>query len=191
MLEQAAEHLKPYGTRVSLTRADLANLPFDAEFDGIFSTAVFHWVKDHDALFASLARALRPGGWLIAQCGGGPNIRDVRSRSQELMESPRYASYFKTFENPWEYAGAEITADRMQRAGFTDVKAWLESAPIRFANAAEYKAFMVPVILRSYLNVLPTEDLKDQFADDLINEAVKDPNFHLDYWRLNISGSRA
>ncbi|HVZ17668.1 MAG TPA: methyltransferase domain-containing protein [Terriglobales bacterium] len=190
MLDQAAEHLKPYDSRISFLRADLAHLPFNSEFDGIFSTAAFHWVKDHNALFASLFRSLRPGGWLIAQCGGGPNLKDVRRRANKLIDSPRYASYFGAFENPWEYADAETTANRMRRAGFTDVRTWLESSPIHFNSAGEYKAFMVPVILRSYLNVLPNDRLKQQFADDLIDEAVKDPNFHLDYWRLNLSGTR-
>src|SRR5947209_3180232 len=57
MLDQAAKHLKSYDGRISFVRADLANLPFDNEFDGIFSTAAFHWVKDHNALFASLFRS--------------------------------------------------------------------------------------------------------------------------------------
>lgn len=191
MLDQAAEHLKPYGGRVTFVRADFANLPFNSEFDGIFSTAAFHWIKDHEALFRSLARSLKPGGWLVAQCGGGPNIRDVHSRCQNLMDSPRWASYFRTFESPWLYADAEITADRLRRTGFIDVKTWIEPSPVRFNSAAEYKAFMVPVILRPYLSLLPTEELKNQFADDLINEAVKDPVFHLDYWRLNLSGRKA
>jgi len=190
MLDQAAEHLQNFGSRVTFIRSDLAHLPFTAEFDGIFSTAAFHWVKDHDALFRSLARSLKPGGWIIAQCGGGPNLRDVRLRAQKLMDSPRYASYFRDFQNPWEYADDITTADRMGRAGFVDVKTCLESAPIRFGSAAEYKAFMVPVILRSYLNMLPNEKLKEEFSDELIDNAVKDPSFHLDYWRLNMEGKK-
>jgi len=190
MLDQAAEHLKRYNGRVTFAKADLAALPFDNEFDGVFSTASFHWVKDHEALFRSLARSLKPGGWLIAQCGGGANLHDVRLRAQKLIDRPRYAPYFRNFESPWEYAGDTVTADRMRCAGFVDVNVWLESAPIRFASADDYKAFMVPVILRNYLLTLPTEELKDQFANDLIDEAVKDPAFHLDYWRLNMEGKK-
>ena len=191
MLDQASEHLKPYGGRVTLVRGDLANLPFTNEFDGIFSTACFHWVKDHNALFASLARSLKPGGWLIAQCGGGANLRDVRTRAKKLMDSPKYVSYFRNFENPWEYADAETTADRMGRAGFTAIKGWLESAPTRFNSAAEYKAFLGPVILRSYLNMLPNETLKNEFVDDMVNEAARQGEYLLDYWRLNLEGKKA
>src|SRR3954470_6437958 len=34
--------------------ASVAALPFQSIADGIFSTATFHWVRDHEALFRSL-----------------------------------------------------------------------------------------------------------------------------------------
>ena len=46
--------------------------------DAILSTATFHWVPDHDALFRNLAAVLRPGGRLVAQCGGAGNIASVQ-----------------------------------------------------------------------------------------------------------------
>ena len=77
MLSKAREHLARYGSRVSLIACDLLHLPFESSFDGIVSTAAFHWVLDNDRLFANLRRALVPGGWLEAQCGGGPNVTDL------------------------------------------------------------------------------------------------------------------
>src|SRR5207244_8478409 len=53
----------------------------DDPVDAIFSNAVFHWVPDHDRLFARLHAALRPGGRLVAQCGGHGNIAKVREIS--------------------------------------------------------------------------------------------------------------
>jgi len=185
MLQQAAKHLQPYAGRISFVHSDLTHLPFNAEFDGIFSTAAFHWVKDHEALFASLARSLKPGGWIVAQCGGGANLHDVHERTKQLMFSSKYAQYFRDWQSPWEFADDKITANRMARAGFTDIQTSLEPSPVRFGSANEYKAFMEPVILRPFLNVL-REELKQQFVNELVDESVKDPNFHLDYWRLNL-----
>jgi trans-aconitate 2-methyltransferase len=190
MLDQATEHLEQYAGRISFVRADLANLPFDNEFDGIFSTASFHWVKNHDALFASLARSLKPSGWIVAQCGGGPNLADVHARTERLMNLAKYKRFFEDWPDPWEFADDKTTADRMRRAGFTDVETWLESSPIRFGSAEEYKAFMEPVILRPFLNLITDSKLKRDFVNELVDAAFPDPNFHLDYWRLNLQAKK-
>jgi len=55
MLASARQHL---GARVQFLAADLLHLPFERAFDGIVSTAAFHWVLDHDRLFLNLRRAL-------------------------------------------------------------------------------------------------------------------------------------
>lgn len=90
MLVTARDHLIPqFGLRVHFVVADLQNLPFEHSFDGIFSTAALHWVPDHLRLFGSLFRALRPGGWLRAQCGGGPKpdpLKNAHGRAHGCAE---------------------------------------------------------------------------------------------------------
>src|SRR5580765_7855963 len=41
---------------------DAEALPFEGEFDAVFSNAALHWVRDHDALLDGVARALRRPG---------------------------------------------------------------------------------------------------------------------------------
>ena len=94
MLSAAREFLAPFGGRVELVLADAKALPFRDAFDGIFSTATFHWIKDHDRLFASLFRALRPGGWLCTQCGGAGNTARLLARVSALCATEPYAAYF-------------------------------------------------------------------------------------------------
>src|SRR5689334_14433119 len=67
---------------IKLVLSDFRALPFVGAFDFVFSTAAFHWAPDHDALFASIFHALRPGGRLVAQCGGGANLAAAREREQ-------------------------------------------------------------------------------------------------------------
>ena len=78
MVRLAHDNLKAdFAGRVRFVAGDLVALPFRECFDGIFSTASFHWVFDHDALFRNLFASLKKGGWLHAQCGGGaPTSRD-------------------------------------------------------------------------------------------------------------------
>ncbi len=187
MLTQASEHL---GNRVCFVQADLTHLPFDSAFDVIFSTATFHWVLDHPAMFASLARALKPGGKIEAQCGGGGNLKDVHRRIRALMASPRYSRFFANWKHPWEFAGAETTAERMERAGFTDIETWLEPAAFKLGSEQEYRDFLAPVILRPFLNAIGDPDLRKQFEEDVVRQAADDPTFELDYWRLNLRGTK-
>jgi SAM-dependent methyltransferase len=53
-------------------------LPFDSEFDAVFSNAVLHWVHDHGAMLAGVYRALKPGGRFIAEMGGHGNVAAIR-----------------------------------------------------------------------------------------------------------------
>ena len=189
MLGTASDHLKAkFGQRVDLVVADLQALPFENAFDGIVSTAAFHWVPDHDRLFRSLHRALRPSGWLHAQCGGGPNLLNLRNRVNKLATTPPYASFFASFREPWVFADAETAADTLQRAGFLDIEAGLESAFTIQDDSTQYSEFLPAIILRTHLECLPDSDLRARFVADLTEQAAADdPPFSLDYWRLNLS----
>src|SRR4051794_10766200 len=107
MVESARSRLAAYRDRVELVVADLARpLPLPAgSVDDVLSTATFHWVSDHDALFANLARVLGPGGRLVAQCGGGDNIVRVRAAIGAAGE---------TWDGPWTFATADATRARLE-----------------------------------------------------------------------------
>src|ERR1700712_2202190 len=57
MVEQAKVRL---GDDVEAFAQDLLELTLDAPVDAILSTATFHWIGDHETLFARLYDALRP-----------------------------------------------------------------------------------------------------------------------------------
>jgi trans-aconitate 2-methyltransferase len=95
MIGKARTTLQQFGERITVEQRDLLELPFSNIFDLIFSTAVFHWIKDHERLFNVLFRALRPGGLLFAQCGGGPNLKKVRDRIRQLVTAENSSSISK------------------------------------------------------------------------------------------------
>jgi trans-aconitate 2-methyltransferase len=140
MLRAAHQHLGPrFGSRIHLAQADAAALPFYHAVDAIFSTATFHWVLDHDRLFASLYAALKPGGRLVAQCGGGRNIERIHGRCLALMRKPGFAPYFTRWSEPWYYADAAATAARLARAGFSGIRTGVVRAPVVFEDADSFR----------------------------------------------------
>ena len=191
MLGNARENLADFGDQVSFLQAYMADLPLDNEVDCVFSTAAFHWVQDHDALFRSLFRALRTGGKLIAQCGGDPNLEKTYSRAKQVIaEKKEFAHYFHNFSEPVHFASPEQTSGRLRRAGFADAEAWLESTPATIGDAQTYREFLQTVVLRAHVAKLPIAG-----AEYLLHRmrelgAEDDPAFTLDYWRLNINANK-
>jgi trans-aconitate 2-methyltransferase len=171
--------------------ADALAVPFRSAFDVVFSTATFHWVLDHSLLFRSLYDVLRPGGRLEAQCGGGANLERVHARALELMASERFRRYFHDWRSPWNYAAASETTDRLRRAGFRNIRCWLEEAPTSFTEVARFREFLEKIILRSFVARLGAGVDRDAFLDTIVQHAERDdPPFTLDYWRLNISAAK-
>jgi trans-aconitate methyltransferase len=190
MVREARITLRTFGERVTIEQRDLLELPFLDTFDLIFSTAVFHWIKDHERLFRVLFRALKPGGLLFAQCGGGPNLKRVRDRVQQLITAGKFGQYFKSWQRVWEYPGPELTAERLRQAGFTEVVCSLEEAAVRFADEKRYGDFLSTMILHPYLERLPASS-RVEFKDAIVRQAALDrPPFVLDYWRLNLQGRK-
>src|SRR5882672_8755879 len=197
MLRTAEELLRPeFGNRVTFLSADVGNLLSEHpavtnSFDGIFSTATFHWVLDHDRLFHNLFHALRPGAWLHAQCGGDGNLARLLQRFRVLADSPGLRPFLAEARSPWTYANDLETSERLRRIGFVDVETGLEPAPAFFDSANAYREFVESVILRSYLPLIPDEQLQRGLLDNLTRQAGNDnPPFELDYWRLNLHATR-
>ena len=168
------------GERATVWRQDVLELELDEPVDAIVSTATLHWVKDHDALWPRLARALRPGGMLEIQCGGRGNIARVREAidAAAAETAPELAGW-----SPWTFAGPEETEARLVRAGFTPIRCWLEERPTHPDDAA---AFVRTSILPAHLARLP-EERREAFAAAVVDR-VRLP---LDYVRLNVSARAA
>jgi trans-aconitate 2-methyltransferase len=90
MIELAREALDD---RADYLVTDLLELEVDQPVDAVFSTATFHWILDHDRLFARLYDSLKPGGRLVAQCGGEGNVAE---HAGQLRPSPRSPSTRRT-----------------------------------------------------------------------------------------------
>ncbi|HXL22110.1 MAG TPA: class I SAM-dependent methyltransferase [Candidatus Dormibacteraeota bacterium] len=191
MVGVARDFLAPqFGERVKVFAADMAHLDLDAAVDGVFSTAAFHWVHDHQALFASLFRALQPGGWIVAQCGGGANLARLYARVAQLQKEPFFAEYFQNYQDATHFTTPAKTTKRLRHAGFHDPEAYLTLAPTPFADANSFRAFITTVCVAKHLKELPAE-LHDAFLDPLVAAAAHDhPPFTLDYQRLNLSARK-
>jgi trans-aconitate 2-methyltransferase len=178
MVEHARRAL---GDRATVFRADLAELELDAPVDAIFSNAVLHWVLDHDALFARLHAALRPGGRLVAQCGGKGNLDRFWALAREVAAEAPFAEHFADMPRSAYFAGAAETEARLRASGFAEQRVWIEASDMTPADPA---GFVRAVNLRCYVERLPSEELREAFVAAVL-ERCGEP-LVLDYQRLNI-----
>ena len=178
--------------RLQLIQADLQHLPLRPGFDGIFSTATLHWVPDHSLLFRSLFVVLKPGGWLEAQCGGGPNLARIHERAETITNCAEYRGFFAGWRRSTHYETPETFEQNMRRAGFVDIRVWLEQAPAQLADAEEFKQYLATVTLREHTDRITDPMLRQRFLDQLALKASQDdPPFVMDYWRLNMSARKS
>lgn len=170
--------------RAEVRHVDLLELRLDDPVDAVFSTATFHWVLDHERLFARLFDVLRPGGWLVAQCGGRGNIAELRRIADEVAAGPDFAPWFEGWSAPWSYAGADETAERLEAAGFAQVRTWLEPWPVVPDDPG---AYLATVTLGAQVQRLP-EELRARYTSAVLERL--DPPATIDYVRLNLEGRR-
>ena len=94
-------------------------LPYDNEFDAVFSNAALHWIRNAEAVLTSVRNALRPGGRFVAEMGGQGNIAAIRTALQAMLapygiDAEEAAQSF--FPSPGEYrrlleqAGFHVTS---------------------------------------------------------------------------------
>lgn len=182
MLAEARRRLTRFSGRVRFVEADLlelspAGLGDDTPVDAVLSTATFHWVLDHDRLFANLAAVMRPGAVLAAQCGAAGNIAGLIAavRSTGTQRSGQ-----------WLYATPEETRARLEAAGFDDVEVWTHPEPTRLEEGEELETYLETVCLRTHVTGMSPSER----ARFLRQVAAAMPEPVIDYVRLNISARR-
>jgi trans-aconitate 2-methyltransferase len=144
----------------------------------VFSNATFHWIPNHDRLFARLYALLDPGGRLVAQCGGVGNVASVLRAAREAGDC---------WEGPQHFATPEATRRRLEAAGFVEVETWLHEEPTAFEAGEQLTTFLRTVVLGAHLQRMPPER-HDAFVDAVA--ASLGPHPVVDYVRLNMLATR-
>lgn len=84
-------------------------------FDAVFSNAALHWMPDMDAVLACVARALRPGGRFVAECGGHGCVAAIGTALGAVLARRGVAT---DDVRPWTFPTDEAYAARLVAAGF-------------------------------------------------------------------------
>jgi trans-aconitate methyltransferase len=122
------------------------DLPYNQEFDAVFSNAVLHWIKrtNTDVMLAGVYRSLKPGGRFVAECGGHGCVHKIRTALVQALDRRGFGGEARV---PWYFPTPGDYATRLKHAGFRvdsialiprptalpgDVIAWLETFALNF-----------------------------------------------------------
>ena len=162
--------------RVRVERRDVLRLEVDEPVDVIFSTATFHWIMDHERLFGRLAKLLKPGGRLVAQCGGTGNIARTLAVAERVVTEEGFRDAFAGWEEGWNFVGPEVTK--------------LHEEHTQFASVSELARFLRTVVLKHHLSFLPIGNW-NSFAHAVAERLAEEWSLVVDYVRLNMLATRS
>jgi len=154
-------HDRAASERLVIVRASVSDLGAlelgGRRVDAVFSTAVFHWIADHDLLFSRLHAVLEPGGQSSRSAAGRNCPSWTRDRNGRRRWPVR--EYLAGW-SPWNYAAPDETAERLQRAGFSDHLHRAGPGPVPYttsSSAARQLAQRPPAP--------PPEELREDFVE--------------------------
>ena len=164
---------------------DAHELPFDHEFDAVFSNAALHWMLDPQAVLAGVKRALKPGGRFVAEFGGHGNVAAICTA---LIASLQFRGISARGRHPWYFPTAEEYASILQTVGFKvdTIELIPRPTPLPTGMAGWLETFANP-----FLSGLE-EDLRHSIIDNtlmLLSHSLNDGqgNWTADYVRLRVS----
>jgi len=115
-VDSSAEQVEAARARGLDARVENAErLPFDGEFDAVFSNAVLHWVQDQGAMLDGVYRALKPGGRFVGELGGAGCVQAIRDA---LCECLGRRGIDGAAHDPWFFPTAEEYGRLLVHHGF-------------------------------------------------------------------------
>ncbi len=135
-------------------------LPFDEEFNAVFSNAALHWMKDGQAVIEGVHRALISGGRFVGEFGGFGNIAAITAAITAVLNAHGLNG---AGLNPWFFPTKDAYRALLEGAGFKVERIDLFARPT-----------LLPQGMKNWLDMfgqaffLPTGDLSDRLKDDVI-----------------------
>jgi trans-aconitate 2-methyltransferase len=162
---------------LAFERRDALALGFDRKFTAIFSNAVLHWIRDQECVVNQIARALRPSGRVLVQCGGQGNAQGVIDSFTHVAERPQWSRYFTHFESTYAFYSEREYAHWLKDAGLKidelrlvpkdmihatqgAFEGWLRTAwhPYTSGVPEAAQAEFIGEVTREYLQAFPADE---------------------------------
>ena len=171
------------GRGVETRHMDGQNLPFDGEFDAVFSNAALHWMSNASAVIEGVFRALKPGGRFVAEFGGHGNVAAVTTA---MRATAWRRGGDAALAGPWFFPSVAVYREMLEERGFRVVRIGLFPRPTPLASGmiAWLRVFRRPFFAQFGAD----EDVVLSEVEELLAPSLRDAkgNWTADYVRLRV-----
>ncbi len=178
MIEKARERFPGLTFQI----CDALALPFEAEWDVIFSNAVFHWISDHDTLLESIRHALTPQGILICEFGAVGNTAVILQSFGAAS-----AEFGYSYESKFNYQSPGNFEKLLTKHGFVIDRVWDFDRPTPLKDGKDGLQNWIRQFLASDLAAM-SQDIQERVlsrTEELAKEHLwKKREWVADYRRL-------
>ena len=174
--------------------ADARELPFEEQFEVVFSNAALHWVVDHGPVLAGIYKSLCPEGRILLQMGGRGNAALVVKILDAMKQTARWQAHFKGFRFPYGFHDPGNYKVWLQQAGFHSIRAELIPKNMTHAGKSEFAGWIRTTWL-PYLQRIP-EKQRQVFIEELVANYMqasppgKDGKVHVQMVRLEVEAKK-
>jgi SAM-dependent methyltransferase len=167
---------------------DARELPFNAEFDAVFSNAVLHWIPEPEKVVAGIGRALKPGGRFVAEFGGKGNLQKLvagfhRAFAALGIREPEGVA-------PWFYPSIAEYAGLLEKHGLEVREVSLFDRPTKLEDGPRGLETWIRQFRQLFLEKMPAE-IAQQWIEEVERQCrptlFKNGNWELDYRRLRLA----
>jgi trans-aconitate 2-methyltransferase len=150
---------------------DARALPFQNEFDIVFSNAALHWVREHLSVLEGIRNALKPGGRTLLQMGGAGNAAAVLAVFDSMIEINEWKEYFLDFIFPFAFYSVSEYQELLEKVGLKSVRVELKPKDMTHGGA-EGLAQWISATWLPFVERVPEEKRK-QFVAEFVRRYIE------------------
>jgi trans-aconitate methyltransferase len=172
---------------ISFVQGDGYDFHFDEPFDAVFSNAALHWMTRADAVAECIARALKPGGRLVAEFGGKGNLHRLHAAVKRTILSFGFGGGEEF--NLWYFPSIGEYATLLEQRGLETTYATLFDRPTPLEGAENGMREWLDTFTSNFLTRLTPEQRPrffEQVETELRPVLYSDGKWMADYRRIRI-----
>lgn len=184
MIESARKHFP--GIEFEIADATTFSLP--QQFDGIFSNATLHWVREKEKAIGRMYAQLKTGGRLTIEMGGKGNVQHILAGLEKAM-----AQYGYSYEPFWYFPSPAEYCTLLESAGFRIDRVHFFDRPSKLADPENGIIDWLEMFGPHFFSTVPAAD-KDaiirQVQQEVGPQLTKNGVLYADYVRLRVAATK-